>query len=88
MPGFEEDTSLGVVFETASGRIAEAYASGPGDVRGVSDFYTKTLPQLGWHVESAARYRREGEILSLDIMVLTGATGGVGVGYRLVPASP
>jgi len=88
MPGLKEDVSLGVVFETSSGRIAEAYASGVGSVRAVGDFYTASLPQLGWHIETRVRYRREGEILSLDIALLPDQPGSVGVGYKLVPASP
>jgi hypothetical protein len=87
MAGLIEDTAAGVVFETTSGRIAEAHASGSGDHRLVITFYAATLPQLGWHLDSRTRYRREGEVLSLDVQPEEGATGRFFVNFRLTPAT-
>ncbi len=66
MPGLEEDSEGRMVFDTAAGRIVEAYASGPVSRAEVLDFYAATLPQLGWKREGEAAFRRENEILVLE----------------------
>jgi hypothetical protein len=65
-PGLTEVAGSGVSFDTPQGRIVEAYARGALRPEAVLDFYAGTLPQLGWSRESATRYRRESEVLSLD----------------------
>lgn len=65
MPGLDQTTDSGTVFDTPAGRVIEAYAGGPVAIGDVDAFYAKTLPQLGWHPLSARRYRREGEILEI-----------------------
>jgi len=67
MPGLTQITGQGVVFDTPSGRIVEAYAEGPVAAAQVLSFYARTLPQLGWRRVRDSRYRREGEELSLDV---------------------
>jgi hypothetical protein len=68
LPGLSEDTSSGVSFDTAGGRIVEAFARGNVTERQVIDFYRETLPQLGWTAESATEYRRGGEKLRIELV--------------------
>tara|TARA_B100000315_G_scaffold71058_1_gene64780 strand:+ start:99 stop:530 length:432 start_codon:yes stop_codon:yes gene_type:complete len=66
MPRLNESADGGMVFDTPAGRIVEAFASGAVTRAQVLAFYAATLPQLGWTMEEAARYSREGEILRLE----------------------
>lgn len=66
-PGLTEDGAAGLSFDSAAGRIVEAYARGDLSEDQVLDFYSETLPQLGWTRESATEYRRSGERLRLDL---------------------
>ena len=67
VPGLSEDTTAGVSFDTAGGRIVEAFAHGDVTEGQVLDFYRETLPQLGWNAESATEYRRGGERLHIEV---------------------
>lgn len=67
MDGLQEELDEGVVFETASGRIAEALAQGRLVPQDVTNYYANALPQLGWHLISDIKYQREGEVLSIEI---------------------
>jgi hypothetical protein len=81
-PGLSEDTAAGLSFDSAGGRIVEAYARGNMTEDQVLQFYKETLPQLGWTAESARQYRRSGERLRLE---LTSGGPGVTVHYSLSP---
>jgi hypothetical protein len=65
-PGLTEVPGSGVVFDSPSGRIVEAHASGAVKSADILRFYAATLPQLGWTRESDTLYRREAEVLRLD----------------------
>jgi hypothetical protein len=67
MPGLAIVEGAGMMFDTPQGRIVEAYAKGMAKREAVLDFYAATLPQLGWKAESRTSYRREGEILRLEL---------------------
>jgi len=67
MLGLTQVADAGMVFDTPSGRIVEAYANGKVAARDIAAFYERTLPHLGWKKLSEHRYRREGEILDLEI---------------------
>jgi hypothetical protein len=82
VPGLSEDTGAGVSFDTADGRIVEAFARGKVTEREVLDFYGETLPQLGWIPESPTEYRRSGERLRLALMP---DARGLVVRYSLSP---
>lgn len=82
VPGLSEDTSAGVSFDTAGGRIVEAFARGDLTERQVLDFYRETLPQLGWIADNATAYRRGGERLRLELMQ---DARGLIVRYSLLP---
>lgn len=66
MPGLTEVSDAGLVFDSPSGRIVEAYAEGSVSRAAVLDFYNETLPQLGWNRRGEAAFDREGEVLTLD----------------------
>ena len=67
MPGLTQVPDAGTMFDTPSGRVVEAYAKGKVAMADVTAFYDKTLPHLGWKKVTAHRYRREGEVLDLEI---------------------
>jgi hypothetical protein len=68
MPGLTGDRDDGMVFDTPAGRIVEAYASGPVAWPDVLAFYEETLPQLGWSSGGEGLFRREGEVLRLEVL--------------------
>ena len=90
MPGFGEDTEGATVFDTAQGRIVEAFATGAQAEDRVLAFYDETLPQLGWRRVSSGVFRREGETLSLEFTLRPGLRPGsapvLTVGFRLMPS--
>src|SRR5215470_7695298 len=81
-PGLSEDAAAGLSFDSASGRIVEAYARGNLTEDQVLHFYQETLPQLGWTAEGVRQYRRSGERLRLEL-VRSGQ--GITVHYSLSP---
>jgi len=92
MPGLTQVTDAGIMFDTPSGRIVEAYANGKVPAKDVAAFYARTLPHLGWKKLSDYRYRREGEVLDLEIgKGGSGEDGRTTVRFYLAPnesASP
>ncbi len=76
-PGLAEAAGSGLSFDSASGRIVEAFASGPVKPAEILKFYAATLPQLGWTRVTDTQYRREAEVLRLDPV-----TQGKGVTIR------
>ena len=68
MPGLFLKQDGDVLFaEPSVGRIAETEATGTVDVDDVYRFYRKTLPQMGWKSVDARSFRRESEILRIDV---------------------
>ena len=65
-PGLTEAPGA-VLFESPSGQIVDASASGDVAPQKVSDFYGETLPQLGWEKMADGRFRRDKEILRIDV---------------------
>lgn len=63
-PGLTEAQG-GLVFDSPTGRIVEASASGALTVQTVLSFYGETLPQLGWVRVSETQFRRDNEILKI-----------------------
>lgn len=68
MPGLTGNRGLGIVFDTPAGRIVEAYASGAVAWPDVLAFYEATLPQLGWRPGGEGLFRREGEVLRIEVL--------------------
>ena len=81
-PGLSEDAAAGLSFDSAGGRIVEAYARGNMTEQQVLQFYEETLPQLGWIADNERQYRRGGERLRLE---LTPSGQGLTVHYSLSP---
>ncbi len=81
-PGLTEITGSGLVFDTPQGRIVEAYAQGPVASAAVLGFYAQALPQLGWTRQSDGRYRRDDEILGIEV---TAESRGLSVHFTLSP---
>ena len=88
MPGLVEEVGSGTAFDTAQGRIVEAYATGPVSEGGVMAFYEKTLPQLGWRRLVIGVFQRENEVLKLEFPGGPGAAPPLTVGFRLMPVGP
>jgi len=90
MPGLEETPQRNMVFDTPSGRIVEAFATGRFSRESVIEFYDATLPQLGWARTGLAIFEREGEIL--ELVFLGSGTGPLAgtltVRFALSPAPP
>ena len=73
MPGLRLRADAGVAFDAPAGRIVEAVAAGTISAARVRAFYSQTLPQLGWRPVAGA-YRRESEILRLELQTVGGET--------------
>lgn len=82
MDGLAEVAGTGTVFDNASGRIVEAYASGAVTAADVARFYDDTLPQLGWRAEGGGAFTREGEHLTITT---TEDANGLTVRFSLTP---
>jgi hypothetical protein len=85
MPGLAENPNAGMVFDTPSGRIVQTEATGRVSRDQVLSFYAETLPQLGWRTLAAGQFRREAEVLKIEI----DETGepDITVRFALSPAS-
>ena len=82
MQGLVPVESGALVFDKPEGRIVEAQARGKLARSAVRDFYRATLPQLGWQALAGNSWRREDEMLRLEIR---GRDGDVTVGFTLSP---
>jgi hypothetical protein len=58
----------GFAFDTAAGRLVEAYAGGDVAPAEVDAFYDRTLPELGWQAAGDRLWRREGETLTIEFV--------------------
>ena len=67
MPGMQELPDANISFDTASGRIVEAFAKTEQTVERILSFYKNVLPQLGWRVEKDTMFVRDTEILIIDL---------------------
>jgi hypothetical protein len=65
-PGFTENQTAGMVFDSPTGRIIEAEATGDLTREKVIAFYAETLPQLGWTRISDTEFKSETETLKLS----------------------
>ena len=72
MEELEPIDGSGFAFDTASGRLVEAYAGGAVEPEAVLAFYESTLPALGWEAVTDAAadqsWQREGEILAIEFV--------------------
>ncbi|MEX0808487.1 MAG: hypothetical protein WD044_07145 [Dongiaceae bacterium] len=72
MAELEPIDGSGFAFDTASGRLVEAYAGGTIEPEAVLAFYESTLPALGWEPAAEAAgdqtWQREGETLAIEFV--------------------
>jgi hypothetical protein len=66
-PGLTEAAAGGMVFDSPSGRIVEAAATGSVGADQVSKFYAETLPQLGWQETGRLTFKRDTETLRITL---------------------
>jgi hypothetical protein len=66
MPGLQVVKDEDVLFATSKARIAATTAEGPVDIDAVYDFYSRSLPQLGWKKLDSRNYLRGQDRLSID----------------------
>ena len=66
MPGMQELPDANISFDTASGRIVEAFAKTEENIKKILFFYNNVLPQFGWRVENDTTFVRDSEKLTLD----------------------
>ena len=66
MPGMQELPDANISFDTASGRIVEAFAKTEQNIEKILFFYNNVLPQFGWRVENDTTFVRDSEKLTLD----------------------
>ena len=64
-----------MVFDSPSGRIVEALTMGKVLKEDVEQFYSDTLPQLGWEKRAPGKYSREDEVLKLEFPQTTARDG-------------
>jgi len=65
-PGLTENPG-GMLFESPTGRIVEATASGQVAAQQVLSFYLQALPQLGWEKVGENSFLRDNELLRIDV---------------------
>lgn len=66
-PGLTESPNGGMVFDSPSGRIVEAAATGSATADQIAKFYGETLPQLGWQESGRLTFKRDNETLRISI---------------------
>lgn len=84
MDGLAPVEDAGIAFDAPAGRIVEAYAIGDVTRQAVLEFYSETLPQLGWQPGAGETFLREGETLSIDFF---GPDGELTVRFTVAPVS-
>jgi len=83
MPGIAVDPGSAVAFDTPAGRIVEAYAAGAVTRDAVRRYYQGALPQLGWMRTGELTFRRDGEILTVEML---DSAAALTIYFRLAPA--
>ncbi len=90
MDGLNEVDGGVMAFDSPSGRIVEVLTMGKVEKDDVSDFYSQTLPQLGWTETGPGQFSREGELLILEFphtLAISGASSApLSVRFMLSPA--
>lgn len=68
MQGMRKIEDSGIVFDKAEGRIIEESVLAPGlSEKAIKNFYSSTLPALGWTGKGAQRFLRNGEQLIVNL---------------------
>ena len=86
MPGLVEVKDAAVIFDGPSGRIIEAFVVGSVQVDAIRAFYAAALPQLGWARQANGEYRRDAEILRVEVGPAPAGAKGADARFVLRPA--
>ena len=86
MPGLVEVLDAAVIFDGPSGRIIEAFVAGSVQVDAIRAFYAAALPQLGWIRQANGEYRRDAEILRVEVGPAPAGAKGADARFVLRPA--
>jgi hypothetical protein len=81
---FIVDGETSTFFDSPEGRIAEINAQGFATQSEVEDFYTDNMKQFGWQKINNAAYRKENELLLINIEKTKSLTN---IKYQLRPAT-
>jgi hypothetical protein len=66
--GFKQIGKNNVIYDSESGRIIDiSYSGNDITVNDVQNYYSETLPQLGWSKNKSSEYIRDGECLKVSI---------------------
>ncbi len=82
MPGLHSRKDSLTVFDSPYGSIVESMAEGAVSPADITNFYARTLPQLGWTRATTTTFRRDTEELTLD---LGHSNGAAVVRFRIAP---
>ena len=82
MTGLTEDRAATVVFDKPQGRIVKMTATGRVSRAAVMNYYARALPQLGWKFARPGWFRRDGELLLINI---SGSGKNLTVQFSLSP---
>lgn len=67
--GFKESADSNISYDSIDGRIVDAsFSSDAAQAGDVRKFYETVLPQLGWAKQEYQLYKREGELLRINII--------------------
>ena len=80
---FVVDANTSTFFDSPEGRIAEINAQGFDEKEHIEDFYTENMKQFGWQKINNSSYRKEGELLMINIEIDKTITN---IKYQLRPA--
>jgi len=73
-PKLTEILDQNIIFDKTTGRIILSHAEGPNSPEAISDFYHKTLPQLGWVKLKPLSFQRGNEVLNIELSDKAGIT--------------
>lgn len=73
--GFKPVNKNNLAYDSESGRIVDAsYFSNKASIKDVNNYYSETLPELGWKRKAPSDYIRDGEKLKITVTSKEGIT--------------
>jgi hypothetical protein len=90
MAGLEEKNNDATLLDLPELRIVQVYVQGKNiKPQKFWDFYTQTLPQLGWHIQNddeiSKSWERDDEILSVEILKAKNETSNLIALFQISP---
>lgn len=81
--GFAVNEEKRSYYDSPEGKVVEVVIEGRGDKEAISAFYAETLPELGWEPQKEGGFKRDDEVLDLEI---TEEKDDIEVKFSLQPA--